>query len=687
MVRKALALLVAVAVVGIALGAVGLWIPGLVGAHGHSATRSFSETSVPGGGELTVTIVARDYGSIGARVVETVPDGFVYQSSSLPAAQVVPDQHDAQIITFAVVLESSPFTFTYTVTASETADTYEFSGTIEDIPQDQDGETRVTGGSTDVMVEAAPVTEGPRASRMISPAPVTEGGNIRVTITAMDYGVLGAVVETMPPGFNYVAGSSTIADPEEEGRKLNFALLTADQAMFSYSVTAAAVVGTHTFTGQLIDGLGQRDSHAVGGENMVTVQPRVVPGAPRAERSFSMAMTGLGDEVTVTITAMNYGQIGVVVETIPMGFTYVMDSSSLADVEMDGRELTFALLTPNSATFSYKVMTADTAGDYDFSGNLVDDQQMMHAVAGESRITAGPTAMRSFSASTVRTGSSLNVMITARDYGSIGAVVETLPNGFAYVSIDSDDVEENGNELTFALLDANSASFMYTVRAPSAAGSYDFMGELVDDAQMRHDVGGDVTVMVQAPPATLMPTPTRRRSRGGGGGGGGYAPLPVVTATPMPTRVPSIVATIAPSPTPIIVPTIAPTVAPTPEPTAAPKPEATAVPPTAIPTPRPTAIVMVPTVAPTKAPEPTAMPKPTAVPPTAVPPTEVPPTAMVEPTEPPAPTATIAPTVAPVTPVTPTDDGMPTWLIILIIVIIVAVVIAAVGFYMMRMRR
>ena len=72
-----------------------------------------------------------------------------------------------------------------------------------------------------------------------------------------------------------------------------------------------------------------------------------------------------------------------------MGFTYVIDSSSLEDVEMDGRELTFALLTPNSVTFTYKVMSADTAGDYDFSGNLVDDQQMMHAVAGDSRITAG----------------------------------------------------------------------------------------------------------------------------------------------------------------------------------------------------------------------------------------------------------------------------------------------------------
>ena len=56
MVRKALALLVVVAVVGVALGAVGLWIPGLVGAHEHSATRSFPDgNSVGAGGELKVT--------------------------------------------------------------------------------------------------------------------------------------------------------------------------------------------------------------------------------------------------------------------------------------------------------------------------------------------------------------------------------------------------------------------------------------------------------------------------------------------------------------------------------------------------------------------------------------------------------------------------------------------------------
>ena len=71
MVRKALALLVAVAVVGAALGVVGLLRPNTVDAQTPSATRSFSTMSVAPEGELSVTITARDYGSPG-RVEENI---------------------------------------------------------------------------------------------------------------------------------------------------------------------------------------------------------------------------------------------------------------------------------------------------------------------------------------------------------------------------------------------------------------------------------------------------------------------------------------------------------------------------------------------------------------------------------------------------------------------------------------
>ena len=345
-------------------------------------------------------------------------------------------------------------------------------------------------------------------------------------------------------------------------------------------------------------------------------------------------------------------------------------------------------------------MSVASGSPYGFTG-------VVKKLTGETPIGGtGPTPpmptdlSRTFAPETLAPGTNRELVVTVSGIGALNGfaqLVETLPAGFTFKD-DSAEVADaapnaksdvvataDGQVVMIEVVAADSVRYTVSVADNVGPGSYWFRGVL--KFLTREEQIDAAVISPTATPTVVVPQPTRRRSRGGGGGGGGggYAP-PVVTATPMPTRAPSAaVPTIVPTPTPIIVPTIvAPTVAPTPEPTA--RPEPTAVPPTAVPTPRPTARVVVPTVAPTKPPEPTAMPKPTAAP-TAVPPTEVPPTAMVEPTEPPAPTATIAPTVAPVTPVTPDEGGMPTWLIILIIVIIVAVVIAAVGFYMMRMRR
>ena len=65
MVNKVLALLVVVAVAGVALGSLWLLDPGDADASSHSATRSFSATSVDPGEEITVTILADNYGGLG----------------------------------------------------------------------------------------------------------------------------------------------------------------------------------------------------------------------------------------------------------------------------------------------------------------------------------------------------------------------------------------------------------------------------------------------------------------------------------------------------------------------------------------------------------------------------------------------------------------------------------------------
>ena len=78
LVRKALALLVIVAMVGAVTGAVGLLYPHPAGAHEHSAARSFGSAEVAAGGDLEVTITVNDFGNA-ASVVETLPEGFDVQ--------------------------------------------------------------------------------------------------------------------------------------------------------------------------------------------------------------------------------------------------------------------------------------------------------------------------------------------------------------------------------------------------------------------------------------------------------------------------------------------------------------------------------------------------------------------------------------------------------------------------------
>ena len=147
-----------------------------------SASRSFSPASVAPDGEVEVTITAAGYGSLGA-VTETLPAGFSYVSSSLTEEGEVTEIDDR---TVRFTLQGADKSFTYTVTASSTAGTYEFSGKL----RDADREDHDVGGAASVTVEA--VAGAASASRSFSPASVAPDGEVEVTITAAGYGSIGA---------------------------------------------------------------------------------------------------------------------------------------------------------------------------------------------------------------------------------------------------------------------------------------------------------------------------------------------------------------------------------------------------------------------------------------------------------------------------------------------------------------
>lgn len=359
MFKRALALMMIVAAVGTA----GLLSPGPVDATGHSATRSFSAASVVIGGTVDVTIEVAELGAFGG-VVETLPDGFSYVSTTLESEPEI----DGQELTFALFGEDS---FTYTVSVSETVGTYTFHGVVKDNELD----SNEVGGDADVMVTPSAV----EASRSFSASTVAAGGELTVTITAAEYGQFGQVVETLPAGFGF-ASTSLDDPPWVNGQMLGFSLF-GDES-FTYTVTVSRTLGDHDFSGIIKDEL--RMEATVGGDSTVTVE--AAAAAHTATRSADSRVAA-GAEVTVTIALEGLGGFGQVTETLPAGFAYV--SSSLADEQVESADgtVTFTILGEDS--FTYTVTASDMDGDNALSGSASNDAKETAEIGGTAGISVG----------------------------------------------------------------------------------------------------------------------------------------------------------------------------------------------------------------------------------------------------------------------------------------------------------
>ena len=135
----------------------------------HSATRSFSDSTVEPGDQVVVTIEVADLGQYG-QVVETLPAGFSYVDGSAPSDQVGVET-DGQEVEFTLFLRRGVNSFTYTVTASSVEDDHTFSGVV----LNENFQSMDVGGADTVTV-AVPVTPTPvtpTASPTAVPSPAT----------------------------------------------------------------------------------------------------------------------------------------------------------------------------------------------------------------------------------------------------------------------------------------------------------------------------------------------------------------------------------------------------------------------------------------------------------------------------------------------------------------------------------
>ena len=330
-----LRIVVVVVMVGVVTGMVGLlgFLP-VAAQQVPSATRSFNPATVAQGGDVVVTIAATGYGSLGA-VTETLPAGFSYESSSLTGEGEVTEVDDR---TVRFTLQGADKTFTYTVTASNTAGRHDFSGTL----RDSDRADHDVVGAVRVTVEAAQQVPSASATRSFNPATVVQGGDVVVTIAATGYGSLGAVTETLPAGFSYESSSLTAEGEvtEVDDRTVRFTLQGANKT-FTYTVTASSTADDYDFSGTLRD--SDRADHDVGGAVSVTVEAAQQVPSANATRSFNPATVVQGGDVVVTIAATGYGSLGAVTETLPAGFSYVSSSLTAEGevTEVDARTVRF----------------------------------------------------------------------------------------------------------------------------------------------------------------------------------------------------------------------------------------------------------------------------------------------------------------------------------------------------------
>ena len=148
--------------IAVMIGTVGLLAqPDTAEAQSHSATRSFQQSWAAPGSELEVTVLASDLGGFG-QVVETLPAGFIYVSSSIDDIQVAVA---GQTVSFGLLGDSR---FTYIVTVPTIEGQYTFSGVVKNA----DREELTVAGHTQLRVGPEPTpTPTPSPTPTATPTP------------------------------------------------------------------------------------------------------------------------------------------------------------------------------------------------------------------------------------------------------------------------------------------------------------------------------------------------------------------------------------------------------------------------------------------------------------------------------------------------------------------------------------
>ncbi|NQE53397.1 hypothetical protein C5S29_07370 [ANME-1 cluster archaeon GoMg3.2] len=230
---------------------------GIANAESATATRTLPAEPVSADESFFVEIDVSDYGNLG-KVLETLPEGFRYQKSSLDH-KFVNDNLSTNTVEFLLVDVTS---FTYTVRAPDVMGTYMFTGILKGIKNKCE-----VGGVMEIEVEEAEDDAEPTATRTLPEEPVAADEVFTIELETSHYGYFGKVVETLPDGFVYEDSTLNPESIEVEDETVEFSL--EGEPSFSYTVTATDEEDTYTFEGILID--EEKNEYDVRGDTEIVV--------------------------------------------------------------------------------------------------------------------------------------------------------------------------------------------------------------------------------------------------------------------------------------------------------------------------------------------------------------------------------------------------------------------------------
>ncbi|RNI11868.1 hypothetical protein EFE42_09540 [Methanohalophilus sp. RSK] len=279
--------------------------------------------------------------------------------------------------------------------------------------------------------------------------------------------------------------------------------------------TAIAGVSVNGGTATIANGGTTPDGAAV------SVMPASTTGlAPGDTFSVTVEVDSGADDLRALTMDLNYDSSVLMVNSITdhdlLGSSALVEPGSGDDgagtisYGLASTTGTYAPVAGDFITVEFEVKSGAAADTYNLSlNNVVLKDETNTAIAGvsvnggtatvEDQVTVNATRDIMPDPAEVGPCDEFNVSIEVMNDGVGSQVVETIPEGFEYVSstLNVTNVIVAGNEVTFIL--NGDTSFEYTVSASNEEGTYAFDGVVEDTEMNEYPVGGDTTIDVVLP--------------------------------------------------------------------------------------------------------------------------------------------------------------------------------------------